>query len=245
MSLVGGIATSLFARASEEAAAPIAGQHYGKYRGVVKDNADPLNMGRLRARVPEVLGDVETGWALPAAPYSGDGSGTFTVPAPDAGVWIEFEAGDVSRPIWSGCWWTSGSLPTDQTGAAATPDLKIVRSEEGLLIALNDGDSTIAVSDGNGNNLLRIETRAGKVTVKAATKVVVEAPQIELVEGAVHPLVFGDSLLTYLNQLVTLFNTHLHPGELAAGFIPVTPAPPVAQFPPATPDLLSQRVKTG
>jgi hypothetical protein len=226
-------------------APPVTDQHYGKYRGIVTDNSDPLNMGRVRARVPEVLADVDTGWALPAAPYSGDGSGAFTVPSVDAGVWIEFEAGDVSRPIWSGCWWTSGHLPKDQTGAAATPDLKIVRSEQGLLVALNDGDSTIAVSDENGENLLRIEARGGKVTVKAATKVVVEAPQIELVEGAVHPLAFGDSLLTYLNQLVTLFNAHVHPGELAAGFIPVTPAPPVSPFPSATPDLISQRVKTG
>jgi hypothetical protein len=42
-----------------------------------------------------------------------------------------------------------------------------------------------------------------------------------------------------------MFNAHLHPGELAAGFIPVTPAPPVPPFPPATPALLSVRVKTG
>jgi hypothetical protein len=48
-----------------------------------------------------------------------------------------------------------------------------------------------------------------------------------------------------LNQLVTMFNTHVHPGELAIGVLPVTPAPPVPPFPPATPDLLSFQVKTG
>ena len=74
---------------------------------------------------------------------------------------------------------------------------------------------------------------------------IVEAPQIELVESATHPLVFGDDLMTYLNQLVTMFNAHLHPGELAAGILPVTPAPPVPPFPPATPSLLSMKVKTG
>jgi hypothetical protein len=84
-----------------------------------------------------------------------------------------------------------------------------------------------------------------QVRVQATTKVIVEAPQIELVDGATHPLVFGDNLLQYLNQLVTMFNTHLHPGELAAGVLPVTPAPPVPPFPPATPSLLSMKVKTG
>jgi hypothetical protein len=75
--------------------------------------------------------------------------------------------------------------------------------------------------------------------------VVVEAPQIELVDAASHPLVFGDELMSYLSQMVSLFNAHLHPGELAAGVLPVTPAPPVPPFQPPTPALLSLKVKTG
>jgi hypothetical protein len=52
-------------------------------------------------------------------------------------------------------------------------------------------------------------------------------------------------LLLYLNQLVSLYQTHIHPGELALGVFPVTPAPPVPPLPPPTPDLLSTKVKTG
>ena len=219
-------------------------RHYGKYRGTVRDNQDRRNLGRITARVPEVLGNVDSGWALPCAPYSGDKTGAFTVPAPGAGVWIEFEAGDVSRPIWSGCWWTGGKLPTDEGGAEATPDVKIIRSEQGLMLALHDDSQVIAVSDATGNNIVRIEVQPGKVTVKGTTKVVVEAPQIELVENATHPVVFGDQLMIYLNQLVTLFNTHMHPGQLA-GIFPVIPTPPVAPFTPPTPDLLSLKVKAG
>lgn len=218
---------------------------YGKYRGLVTDNRDPSNLGRIRAKVPEVLADVETGWALPALPYSGDGVGHYTIPAKDAGVWMEFEAGDVSRPIWTGCWWGDNQLPKDESGSSATPQMKILRSEEGLLLALDDGGKTITLSDSNGSNLLKIEVQPGKLKLLAATKVVVEAPQIELVENATHPLVFGDDLLTYLNQLVSLFNAHMHPGQLAAGVLPVTPAPPVPVFSPPTPSLLSVKVKTG
>ncbi|MBU0596503.1 phage baseplate assembly protein V, partial [Candidatus Bipolaricaulota bacterium] len=69
-------------------------RHYGKHRAIVTDNEDPRGLGRIRARVPEVLGDVETGWALPCSPYAGDGAGLYAVPDPGAGVWIEFEAGD-------------------------------------------------------------------------------------------------------------------------------------------------------
>ena len=219
--------------------------HFGKYRGIVTDNQDPNKLGRIRANVPEVLDQVETGWALPAAPYAGNNAGSLTVPAAGTGVWIEFEAGNVSKPIWTGCWWGADQLPQDETGGGTTPDLKILRSEQGLLVALDDNAQTIAVSDSSGANLLKIEVQPGKITLQAAAKVVVEAPQIELVRGAGHPEVFGDLLLQYLNQLVTMFNSHVHPGELAVGILPVTPAPPVPPFPPATPDLLSVRVRCG
>ena len=77
--------------------------------------------------------------------------------------------------------------------------------------------------------------------MKSAVRVVLEAPLIQHGQGATHPAVFGDQLLTYLNQLVTMFNAHVHPGELAAGILPVTPAPPVPPLPPATPALISTK----
>ena len=58
----------------------------------------------------------------------------------------------------------------------------------------------------------------------------------------VHEEPLGDQLFAYLTQLVTLFNTHVHPGELALGILPVTPAPPVAPMPPPSPSLLSLKV---
>ncbi len=218
---------------------------YGKYRGLVTDNNDPNNLGRIRARVPAVLGTVESGWALPCTPYTGDGSGQYTVPEPGVGVWIEFEAGDPSRPIWSGCWWGDGQLPENNSGTMVTPPIKIIRSEQGLMVTLNDNTQIIHVSDENGRNMLEIQVQAGKITIKGATKAIVEAPQIELVENATHPVVFGDQLLQYLNQLVSLYQSHLHPAQLTLGVFPVVPAPPVPPYPPATPALLSTRVKTG
>jgi uncharacterized protein involved in type VI secretion and phage assembly len=218
--------------------------YFGKYRGIVTDNQDPSSQGRVRAKVNGLLGGVETGWALPALPYSGKGVGVYTVPAKGAGVWIEFEHGDLWLPIWSGCWWIEDQLPKDETGAATTPARKIIRTEKGLLLAMDDGGKTIALSDSDGNNLIKITVQQGQIKMQAATKVVVEAPQIELVQSATHPLVLGNELMNYLNQLASLFNSHTHVGQVAGG-TPVTPAPPVPTFPPPTPDLLSQKVKCG
>jgi hypothetical protein len=220
-------------------------RHYGKYRGVVTDNADPSSIGRIKAQVPDVFGpSVVTPWATPCAPYTGAGVGLHAIPPVGAGVWIEFEAGDPSRPIWSGGWWGTSDVPADQNGTAAKPPLKILRSEMGLMVALDDDANTLTLSDGNGSNLLTISVNDGQILVQAASKVVVEAPLIELTQGASHPLAFGDSLLQYLNQLVCIFNTHMHVGETVIG-IPVTPIVPATPFPPATPALLSTRVTTG
>jgi uncharacterized protein involved in type VI secretion and phage assembly len=218
---------------------------FGKYRGIVVDVEDPKDRGRIRARVPEVLGHVESGWANPAAPYAGPGVGVWTIPPVGAGVWIEFEAGDVSRPIWTGCWWAEDDRPSNHERTKAVPPLKIIRSEQGLMVSMDDRGEVISLSDEQGSNIVTIEVRRGQVTVKGAAKVVVEAPQIELVENAAHPVVFGDELLQYLNQIVQLYQTHVHPGELALGVLPVTPAPPAPPFPPPMPTMLSNRVKAG
>jgi uncharacterized protein involved in type VI secretion and phage assembly len=220
------------------------GRFFGKYRGTVTNNQDSTNRGRLEVLVPAVM-DQEPIWAMPCVPYAGDNMGLYTMPEPGTGVWVEFEAGDPSYPIWVGCFWADNELPKNERNTSATPPLKIIRSKQGLMVTLDDRGQAIAVSDQNGNNIITIQVQQGKITVKGAQKVVVEAPQIELVENATHPVVFGDQLLQYLNQLVQLYQTHTHPGELALGAFPVTPAPPVPPFPPATPSLLSTRVKTG
>jgi len=218
---------------------------YGKYRGIVNDDQDPDNLGRIRAEVPEVLQHVITPWALPCAPYAGPNQGLYAIPPVGAGVWIEFEAGDPSRPIWSGTWWADGELPQNESGSDATPSRKILRSESGLMAALDDDAQKISISDADANNVITVEVQDGKIRIQATAKVVVEAPQIELVENATHPLVFGDDLLNFLNQMINIYQTHTHPGEMALGVFPVTPITPVPPMPPATPALLSVKVKTG
>ena len=44
---------------------------YGKYRGFVIDNADPERLARVKLRVPSLLGEAESGWALPCLPCGG------------------------------------------------------------------------------------------------------------------------------------------------------------------------------
>jgi uncharacterized protein involved in type VI secretion and phage assembly len=222
----------------------IRNHYFGKYRGTVTDNNDSTNRGRVKVRVPAVLKDLEI-WAMPCLPFTGDGVGTYFVPDSGAGVWVEFEAGDPSYPIWTGGFWADNELPNDQDGNAATPSLKIIRSQQGLMVVLDDDAQAINISDSNGNNIITIDAAGDNIRISATAKTVVDGPLVELVENSTHPVVLGDNLMTYLTQLVTLMQTHVHAGELALGILPVTPAPPSVPFPVPGPELLSTQVTTG
>lgn len=123
---------------------------YGKYRGLVVENEDGEKRGRLKVVVPAVMGTQEV-WALPCAPYAGDGVGFFALPEVGTGVWIEFEAGDVSFPIWTGCFWGDNQIPAED----AKPTVKFFRTEKftlrvddeaGELFIEVDGGSTIKIT---------------------------------------------------------------------------------------------------
>jgi hypothetical protein len=126
-------------------------RYYGKYRGVVSSNQDPLMIGRVRAKVADVLGDDESGWAMPCAPFGGSQTGFFAIPSSGAGVWIEFEHGDPDYPIWSGCWW--GSVAEMPPLLLAPPYKKvIIQTEGGQIVILDDtpgiGGITLQTSGG-------------------------------------------------------------------------------------------------
>jgi hypothetical protein len=93
-------------------------RYFGKYRGLVREIEDPDGLGRIKAEVPAVMGEVLTGWAMPCLPFAGPSHGLALIPEVGDGVWIEFEGGDLSRPLWSGCWWADGQRPEPAANTA-------------------------------------------------------------------------------------------------------------------------------
>jgi hypothetical protein len=87
---------------------------WGKYRGIVVDHKDPEQRGRLRIKCPLALPPNDNGtnnvldWALPMLPMAGvNNVGLFTIPEEGANVWVEFEQGDIDKPVWFGGWISS------------------------------------------------------------------------------------------------------------------------------------------
>jgi uncharacterized protein involved in type VI secretion and phage assembly len=94
-------------------------KYYGKYRGTVANNVDPLQIGRIQVLVPDVSTTAISNWAMPCLPWGGQQMGVFCVPLIGAGVWVEFEQGDPDYPVWTGCYW--GSAAETPSGAKLVP----------------------------------------------------------------------------------------------------------------------------
>jgi hypothetical protein len=115
---------------------------YGKFRGTVINNIDPLQEGRLMVEVPDVLSLAPSSWAVPCVPLAGPTGppmGVYLVPPIGAGVWIEFEKGDPDYPIWVGCRWGS---------AACVPTLALAGLPVSPNIVLQTaGQTAVVISD--------------------------------------------------------------------------------------------------
>ncbi len=117
------------------------GSFYGKYRGTVINNVDPMQMGRLMVQVPDVSNVQSSTWAMPCLPFAGSQSGMYSVPAIGAGVWVEFEQGNSDYPIWVGCYWGSGDVPS--MALAGPPGVQSI-------VIQSTGGNTLMISDVSG-----------------------------------------------------------------------------------------------
>ncbi|MEL6159467.1 MAG: phage baseplate assembly protein V [Cyanobacteria bacterium J06627_32] len=104
-------------------------QFFGKYRGTVENNVDPLQLGRVQVSVPAVLGDGRSSWAMPCVAFAGPQVGLFLLPPRGANVWVEFEMGDPDYPIWVGCFWGEGDAPA----VPAVATTKVLKTDAGSL----------------------------------------------------------------------------------------------------------------
>jgi phage baseplate assembly protein gpV len=162
-------------RVLEELIERLRTRFYGKYRGIVSE-VDPATM-RIKAIVPTVLGETETGWCMPCVPYAGPSVGFAFLPEPESGVWIEFEGGDVSFPIWVGGYWRQGEVPSD-----AAAGVKVLLTTAPHELKLDDGEGSMTLTDPNGNTLTL--DASGITLSNAASTLVVSDSSVSVNEGA-------------------------------------------------------------
>jgi type VI secretion system (T6SS) baseplate-like injector VgrG len=162
--------------------------YFGKYRGIVTDVGDPNNECRIRATVPAVLGEQACGWAMPAAPFAGDGHGMVMLPKVGSGVWIEFEGGRLDNPIWSGAWWASGQRPNPQGDG-----VRVIVSEKGHKLVLDDDADEVKLIHGSGPQIKMTGTEI--VITCGACEIKISNDNISLNNGLIKVGLAGVSLV--------------------------------------------------
>lgn len=140
------------------------GQYLGKYRGMVLNNIDPMQKGRLQVSVADVSGLLPSSWAMPCVPYGGINAGVIAIPAIGSGVWVEFEHGDPDYPIWVGCYWGSAAETPTLSKTAPPPAAAIT-----LQTPLNNG---MVIADALG------PMGVGGITLQTATGAMIAINEI-------------------------------------------------------------------
>lgn len=163
---------------------------FGKYRGSVEEVGEGGELGYLRVKVPEVYGENNISpWARPVVPLAGSGYGCLVLPKKDDGVWIEFEAGDISRPIWTGFWWGEEDELPDPSGV----DTRVIITPKGHKFILDDegdeirvvhsGDSEIKIS---GDEILLSHSGGSEIKMTGSEILLkVGGSQISITSGSV------------------------------------------------------------
>lgn len=203
-------------------------KYYGKYPGLVVDNQSRENedhRGEVLVEVSGILEDRDDkqlpmqAWAKPCFM-----PGFFFVPEKGDQVWVEFAAGDINFPIWTGVWYPKGKTPQTTDDKAPTEAQKIIRStsKSKLIVQLNDGDGCIEIKDKDGNSILLNDKG---VTISSGKAIMVKASVSLGDEKATEPLLLGNEFNT---SIWTLFANHSH----ATAMGPTgTPIPPISQIP--------------
>ncbi len=163
-------------RALEDLLERLRTRFYGKYRGIVTQ-VDAATM-RIKAKVPSVLGETDTAWCMPCVPYAGPGIGIAFLPETGTGVWIEFEGGDVSYPIWVGGYWRHGEFPAD-----AAAQVKVIVTQAKHKVKFDDGQKSITISDPNGNTVT-LDNSGITLANGSKSKVVVSSSSVSVNQGA-------------------------------------------------------------
>ncbi len=159
----------------------------GKYRGLVSDNQDPLQRGRIRAYVPDVFGSQESGWAQPCVPFAGDKMGFFAVPPVQTPVWMEFEGGDPDYPIWVGCRWEDAKdLPALPGSYKSDPgSVVMICTKAGHSLLLDDAQSSGGITlKTSGGQKIVINGQGIEIDNGSGAKIELKNNQVSINGGA-------------------------------------------------------------
>lgn len=176
----------------------ILGRYYSTYRAFVVDNEDPKNLGRLKVRIPSLTkNSTVEAWIYPKGAYAGTGYGFHFIPSIGDLVYLEFEYGDLKRPLWIHGYHGRDEIPEELN----KPNQYWIKTPKGYLILMDEA-----------NEVLKLETPNGDTLIHEGGTWIFNG-------GSNEGMVKVTSLVTAINNIENKINTDVIPALLTLGII--------------------------
>jgi len=150
--------------------------HSEQQPAIVKDNNDPLGMGRVRVQfLWQAKRNEMTPWIRVVQPYTGGGKGFYFVPEIGEEVLVDFEGGNAERPFVLGAHY-NGEAKSGYHNADNR--VKAIHTKSGHKLVFTE-DESILLSDKNGNTL-RFDTQGKNIEISAPETISIRCKNFEL-----------------------------------------------------------------
>ncbi len=167
---------------------------HGFVIGIVTNNSDPENLGRVKVKFPWLSDEVESWWARVCQPAAGPSRGTWFIPEVDDEVLVGFEHGDVRFPYVIGSLYNGQDRPgaggkSNIAGKIAGKDggndIRSIVSRSGHTIALDDkeGKEMIAIADKTGKNWIEFHTSKNLIFINSDKDIHIKAKENITIEA--------------------------------------------------------------
>lgn len=163
------------------------------YRALVTNNDDPENMGRIQVIIPGIIEEDLNLWILPAGNFGGKNYGVHVMPPIGSVVYIQFEMGDPSKPLWIHGYHGQGEIP-DEYGR---PEHYWFMTPGGATVEIDDGKQEITINDHHGNSV-ELNENGVSIDVKSSKKKI----YLGDINKADEPAVLGDTLKDLLAEVI-------------------------------------------
>lgn len=148
-----------------------AGRVRGAVIGVVTNNTDPQNWGRVKVKFPWLSNDIESNWARMVQFYAGPDRGAYYLPEVGDEVLVMFEDGDPNMPYVVGSLWNGKDKIPGPGNTDGKNNTKMFQSRSGHKFIFDDtqGAEKITLQNNNGKLKMEIDVAADSITLLATS----------------------------------------------------------------------------
>jgi uncharacterized protein involved in type VI secretion and phage assembly len=169
--------------------------------GVVVQNKDPDNLGRVKIRYPWHEKPDESHWARIAVPMAGANRGTWFLPEVGDEVLVCCDKERIEVPYVLGSLWNGRDTPPHNNSDGRN-DLRLIRSRSGHEIVFDDGaqgrieihlandtrtvrldPDGIEIKDSSGNKIA-IVSNSGEISIKSNVRLSIESASVDIKANA-------------------------------------------------------------